>query len=78
MDRRSLDKLYKEVSILKGMIAEVRAKSQIWESRVINCDSFELLKNAEDAQHQMQDDLAKYSHRLDEIQEELNDAIELS
>ena len=76
---RVLHSLYTEVSILKGMIAEIVYKTQIWKERLLDDNlSLDFIKAAEMAEWQMREDLAKYSYRLKDIVEELKHVVEFS
>lgn len=77
MDR---DALIDEAFGLKGMIAEVQAKARLWKNKAIKeqervvCGDldYQFVEEADCAADQMEEDLAKYSQRLDEICEELD------
>jgi hypothetical protein len=84
MDREAL---IEEAFGLKGMIAEVRSKAVLWKhkaqaeqkqqaARGETEPGYEFLEEAEHAADQMEEDLAKYSQRLEEICEELEDVPE--
>ena len=76
------EELLEEAAGLLGMIAEVRAKSVLlrnknkrkWDNAIAGCPEEpeeEWCEEVGIAVAQMQDDLAKYRHRIQEIYEEL-------
>ena len=80
------DELLEEAMGLKGMMAEIQAKARLWSFKTIDEKqrqfeigevepTREFVEQAEHAADQMEEDLAKYSHRLFEICEELENVV---
>ena len=81
MSRR---KLVDEAMGLLGMIAEIKSKSQLYKLKIqeeeldFEQPSMGLVVDVESSMRQMKIDLATYSHRLDEIHEELRSYVVVS
>lgn len=77
---KTREDLIEEAMGLKGMIAEIQAKARLWKMKAENerdgvTYDPDFMEHADNAAEQMEEDLATYSQRLQEICEELGDEI---